>query len=81
MPTDMPNGNRYTHALHEAVTETVQRLSAAQKPLIIAGVEVHRFGLQDEVIHLGRTSQDSDRGNHVGQKRGGRTAPVVCRCL
>ena len=39
-------------ALEEAVRETMQRLNAAKKPLIIAGVEIHRFGLQDQVIQL-----------------------------
>lgn len=39
-------------ALEEAVRETIEKLNAAKKPLIIAGVEVHRFGLQDQVIQL-----------------------------
>ncbi len=39
-------------ALEEAVRDTVQRLNQAKKPLIIAGVEIHRFGLQDQVIKL-----------------------------
>ncbi len=39
-------------ALEEAVRETTEKLNAAKKPLIIAGVEVHRFGLQDQVIQL-----------------------------
>jgi indolepyruvate decarboxylase len=36
----------------EAVEEAVQLLAKAQKPIIIAGVEIHRFGLQDKVIAL-----------------------------
>lgn len=39
-------------ALEEAVRETTEKLNAAKKPLIMAGVEVHRFGLQDQVIQL-----------------------------
>lgn len=39
-------------ALEEAVRETIEKLNAAKKPLIMAGVEVHRFGLQDQVIQL-----------------------------
>lgn len=39
-------------ALAEAVREATARLQAARKPIIIAGVEIHRFGLQDEVIKL-----------------------------
>jgi len=47
-----PDHNADAHALDEAVRETVQKLNAAKKPLIIAGVEIHRFGLQDQVIQL-----------------------------
>lgn len=36
----------------EAVEEAAQLLSKAQRPVIIAGVEIHRFGLQDKVIAL-----------------------------
>jgi indolepyruvate decarboxylase len=39
-------------ALEEAVKEAIERLNRAQKPLIIAGVEIHRFGLQDLVLKL-----------------------------
>jgi indolepyruvate decarboxylase len=39
-------------ALEEAVKEAIERLNRAQKPLIIAGVEIHRFGLQDLVLRL-----------------------------
>lgn len=41
-----------TQALDEAVREAIERLNTAKKPLIIAGVEIHRFGLQDQVIRL-----------------------------
>lgn len=47
-----PDHNADAHALDEAVRETAQKLNAAKKPLIIAGVEIHRFGLQDQVIQL-----------------------------
>jgi indolepyruvate decarboxylase len=36
--------------LAEAVSEAVRRIAAAQKPIIIAGVEIHRFGLQEELL-------------------------------
>jgi indolepyruvate decarboxylase len=38
--------------LSEAVGEAVRRIAAAQRPIIIAGVEVHRFGLQEELLKL-----------------------------
>jgi indolepyruvate decarboxylase len=44
-------------ALTEAVTEAAGLLTAASRPLILGGVEVHRFGLRDEleafVAHTG----------------------------
>ena len=39
-------------ALHEAVDETMAHLNAAKRPVIIAGIEVHRFGLRDQVLKL-----------------------------
>jgi indolepyruvate decarboxylase len=43
-------------ALAEAVAEAVRRISAAQKPIIIAGVEIHRFGLQDLLLKFAEAS-------------------------
>lgn len=39
-------------ALQEAVTETLQRLAQAKKPVIVAGVELHRRGLQQVLNKL-----------------------------
>jgi indolepyruvate decarboxylase len=39
-------------ALAEAVAEAVRRISASRRPLILAGVEIHRFGLQERVLAL-----------------------------
>ncbi len=39
-------------ALEEALLETLEMLHRAKSPVILADVEVHRFGLQKEVIHL-----------------------------
>ncbi len=38
--------------LSEAVAEAVRRISAARRPVILAGVEIHRFGLQDRLLAL-----------------------------
>ncbi len=43
--------------LHEAVDEAVRIINASRKPVIIAGVELHRFGLQDELLQLAEGSQ------------------------
>ena len=39
-------------ALAEAVKEAVARIEAARRPVIIAGIELHRFGLQADVVAL-----------------------------
>ncbi|MFK8112213.1 MAG: alpha-keto acid decarboxylase family protein [Rubripirellula sp.] len=39
-------------ATAEAIRETVDRIEKAQNPVIVAGVEIHRFGLQDELLKL-----------------------------
>jgi indolepyruvate decarboxylase len=39
-------------AVAEAVSEITERLSAAQRPVLIVGVEVHRFQLRDQVVRL-----------------------------
>ena len=38
--------------LTEAVEEAVAMLNAAARPIVLAGVEIHRFGLQDELIRF-----------------------------
>jgi indolepyruvate decarboxylase len=40
--------------LRAALAEAVAMINAAKKPVILADVEVHRFGLQDEVLRLAR---------------------------
>lgn len=43
--------------LAEAVAEAADLLSKAERPLILAGVEVHRFGHQDELLELAEKCQ------------------------
>jgi indolepyruvate decarboxylase len=47
-----PDSSYDSLALEEAVREAVGRLNASERPVIVAGVEIHRFGLQDLVIQL-----------------------------
>lgn len=39
-------------ALHEALEETKEMLVTAKRPMILADVEIHRFGLQHEMLAL-----------------------------
>ena len=47
---DVPHSD--PDALREALGEAAAMLRAARKPVILAGVEVHRFGLQDALLRL-----------------------------
>ncbi len=44
------------HALAEAVSEAVERIEAAKRPVIIAGIELHRYGLQADTVALAEAS-------------------------
>jgi indolepyruvate decarboxylase len=44
-------------ALAEAVKESVHWIQSAKRPCILAGVEIHRFNLQDDVLALAEGSQ------------------------
>ncbi len=39
-------------SLAEAVGEAARRIAAAQRPIILAGVEIHRFGLHCDLLRL-----------------------------
>src|SRR5437763_3320502 len=43
-------------ALREAVDEAAALLRAARRPMILADVEIHRFGLQDELVALAEST-------------------------
>lgn len=44
-------------ALAEAADEAARILGSSAKPVIIAGVEIHRFGLQDELMALAESTR------------------------
>lgn len=43
-------------ALTESVNEAMTLLADCEKPLILAGVEIHRFGLQDQLLALAESA-------------------------
>ena len=45
-----------SRALDEAVDETVERIENARQPVFLLGVEIHRFGLQEEAVRLAESS-------------------------
>lgn len=44
-------------ALREAIEEAGQLIDKCKKPVILAGVEIHRFGLREEVLKLAETHE------------------------
>jgi indolepyruvate decarboxylase len=55
-PYEHPVAKSDSRALAEAVAETAERIRAARQPVFLLGVEVHRFGLQDEAVKLAESS-------------------------
>lgn len=51
-PPEPVENDRDPDALAEAVDETLRRLAQASRPVILAGVEIHRRGLQDSLARL-----------------------------
>ena len=63
-------------ALAEAVAEAARLINACQKPVILAGVEIHRFGLQDELLNLAEGSQIPIAGTILGKSAVRETHPL-----
>ncbi len=40
------------NSMHEALAEATAMINSSKQPVIIAGVEIHRFGLQDKLLQL-----------------------------
>ncbi len=51
--------------------------AAARRPMILADVEIHRFGLQDDLLALAEETGHADRDHDPGQERHLRGAPAV----
>ncbi len=64
------------HALAEAVAEAARRISAARRPVILAGVEIHRFGLQDQLLKLAQEAGIPITATMLGKSVVGETHPL-----
>jgi indolepyruvate decarboxylase len=51
-PLRLAPPERDVDALGEAVAEALAMLRAARRPVVLAGVEIHRFGLQRQLLRL-----------------------------
>lgn len=47
-----PARDEHAPALNEVIKEVIERLKSAKRPVVLAGVEVRRFGLKDKIISL-----------------------------
>jgi indolepyruvate decarboxylase len=54
-------------AVDEAAQEIIARLTAAERPVLIVGVEVHRFELRDQVIRLAERLQIPVASSFLGR--------------
>jgi len=54
-------------ALDEAALEIVSRIAAARNPVLIVGVEVHRFHLREKVLHLAERLQIPVTSSFLGR--------------
>lgn len=62
--------------LAEAVDEAVTLLNQSKKPIIIADVEIHRFGLQDQLLALAEKAQIPIAATILGKSVIGETHPL-----
>lgn len=56
-PYQLPEMTSDMSAAAEAADEAAKLISSSEKPIIIAGVEIHRFGLQDKLLDLAEQTQ------------------------
>lgn len=63
-------------ALEEALAEASEMLAAARKPVIIAGVEMHRFGLAKQVTELAERHQIPMTATLLGKSVVGEKHPL-----
>jgi indolepyruvate decarboxylase len=52
LPPDPPRPASDPQTLSVALAETLERVRASKKPVILAGVELHRYGLTDVAVRL-----------------------------
>lgn len=63
-------------ALVEAVAEATRRIAQSRRPVIIAGVEIHRFGLQDQLLALAEGAGIPITTTMLGKSVIGETHPL-----
>jgi indolepyruvate decarboxylase len=65
-----------TRALAEAVDEAAKRIEQARQPVLILGVELHRFGLQDLALKIAEQAKIPMAATMLGKGVVGETHPL-----
>ena len=63
--TEQPVSNR--DALNESLAEAQRTINACKKPVLVVGVELHRFGLADEVVKFAEKNSIPMVGTLLGK--------------
>jgi indolepyruvate decarboxylase len=63
-------------ALNEAVEEAARRIETARQPVLLLGVEIHRFGLQDLALQLAEQANIPMAATMLGKGVVGETHPL-----
>jgi indolepyruvate decarboxylase len=71
-----PQWSSDPEAVAEAAEEAARLLSQCQRPLILAGVEIHRFGLQDQLLELAERTKIPIAATLLGKSVIGETHPL-----
>jgi indolepyruvate decarboxylase len=75
-PFSQPVPPTDARALDEAVEEAAERIENARQPVLLLGVEIHRFGLQDLALKLAERSGIPMAATMLGKGVVGETHPL-----
>jgi indolepyruvate decarboxylase len=75
-PFAQPAAPSDPRALDEAVEEAAERIENARQPVLLLGVEIHRFGLQDLALRLAELANIPMAATMLGKGVVGETHPL-----
>lgn len=75
-PFSQPSPPSDPRALDEAVEEAAERIENARQPVLLLGVEIHRFGLQDLALKLAESARIPMAATMLGKGVVGETHPL-----
>jgi indolepyruvate decarboxylase len=73
---ESPSAASDSRALNEAVEEAARRIENARQPVLLLGVEIHRFGLQDLALKLAEQANIPMAATMLGKGVVGETHPL-----